>query len=49
MAARLLPEAFATLSLAGRSVAAEDVLNEAICARRLKESLDALIGALQEA
>jgi chromate reductase, NAD(P)H dehydrogenase (quinone) len=49
MAARLLPEAFATLSLAGRSFAAEDVLNDAVCARRLKESLDALIGALQEA
>ena len=48
MAARLLPEAFATLSLAGRSFAAEDVLNDAVCARRLKESLDALIGELQE-
>jgi chromate reductase, NAD(P)H dehydrogenase (quinone) len=45
MAARLLPEAFATLSLAGRSLAAEDVLADPVCARRLAESLDALIAA----
>ena len=48
MAARLMPEAFAALPLARRTVSVEDVLNDATCARRLK-SLDALIAALQEA
>ena len=49
MAARLMPEAFVTLPLGARTVSAEDVLKDATCARRLKETLDALIGALQEA
>ncbi len=49
MAARLMPEAFATLPLGARTVSVEDVLKDATCARRLKELLDALIGALQEA
>ena len=49
MAARLMPEAFVTLPLGARTVSVEEVLKDATCARRLKESLDALIGALQEA
>ena len=47
MAARFVPEAFTSLSLTGRSVAAEDVLKDAACVRRLKESLDALIASIQ--
>jgi chromate reductase len=49
MAARLVPEAFASLSLTGKSVTAEDVLADPANARRLTESLDALIGVLQQA
>jgi chromate reductase, NAD(P)H dehydrogenase (quinone) len=49
MAARLVPEAFATLPLGARGVGVEEVLKDAGCARRLKESLDALIRALHEA
>jgi len=49
MAARLMPEAFATLPLGARTVSVEEVLKDATCARRLKECLDALIGALQDA
>ena len=49
MAARLVPEAFASLSLTGKSVTAEDVLADPANARRLRESLDALIGVLQQA
>ena len=48
MAARLMPEAFATLPLTGRQVTAADVLKDCACMRRLKESLEALVGALQE-
>jgi hypothetical protein len=48
MAARLMPEAFATLPLTGKTVTAADVLADATCAQRLRESLEALIGALQE-
>ncbi len=48
MAARLAPEAFATLSLTGKTVKADDILADPVAARRLKESLDALVGALQE-
>ena len=48
MAARLLPEAFATLFLTGRTATADDVLADPQRARRLKESLDALIAALKE-
>ena len=46
MAARVMPEAFVSLSLTGKSFTANDVLKDASCARRLKESLDVLIGAL---
>ena len=49
MAARLVPEAFASLSLTGKSVTAEDVLADPANARRLRESLDALIGVLHQA
>jgi chromate reductase, NAD(P)H dehydrogenase (quinone) len=45
MAARLIPEAFVAISLTGKAVTAEDVLAEPICARRLTESLEALIAA----
>jgi chromate reductase, NAD(P)H dehydrogenase (quinone) len=45
MAARLIPEAFASISLTGKSVTAEDLLADAACARRLAESLEALIAA----
>ena len=48
MAARLVPEAFATLSLIGNAVTADDILADPASARRLKELLDALIGSLQE-
>jgi hypothetical protein len=49
MAARFVPEACATLPLAGRTITADHILADAISARRLKESLDALIASLQEA
>jgi NAD(P)H-dependent FMN reductase len=49
MAARLLPEAFVTLSLAGRSLAAEDVLADPVNVRRLAESLEALYALLKRA
>ena len=45
MAARLTPEAFASISLTGKTVAAEAILADPVCARRLAESLDALIAA----
>jgi chromate reductase len=45
MAARLLPEAFAWISLTGKTVTAENILADAVCARRLAESLEALIAA----
>jgi chromate reductase, NAD(P)H dehydrogenase (quinone) len=45
MAARLVPEAFADLSLGGKAVTAEDILADPGCARRLTESLGALIAA----
>jgi NAD(P)H-dependent FMN reductase len=45
MAARLIPEAFAAISLTGKAVTAEEVLADPICARRLTESLEALIAA----
>jgi chromate reductase len=49
MAARLMPEAFVTLPLTGKTVTAADVLADATCARRLKESLEALVRVHQEA
>jgi chromate reductase, NAD(P)H dehydrogenase (quinone) len=45
MAARLLPEAFAALPLTGKTVTAQHILADPVCARRLTESLDALIAA----
>ena len=45
MAARLIPEAFVSISLTGKAVTADDVLADAVCARRLTESLEALIAA----
>jgi chromate reductase len=45
MAARLTPEAFASISLTGKMVTADDILADAVCARRLKESLEAVIAA----
>jgi len=49
MAARLVPEAFAALSLAGKSLTAEEVLADPANARRLKESLEALREILSQA
>ena len=45
MAARLIPEAFVSISLTGKAVAPDDILGDAVCTRRLKESLEALIAA----
>jgi chromate reductase, NAD(P)H dehydrogenase (quinone) len=45
MAARLIPEAFASVSLTGKTVTVEDILADSGCARRLTESLEALIAA----
>jgi chromate reductase len=45
MAARLTPEAFAAIPLTGKTVTADDILADAVCARRLTESLQALIAA----
>jgi hypothetical protein len=45
MAARLTPEAFVSISLTGKAVTADDILADAVCARRLTESLEALVAA----
>ncbi|MGB7975945.1 MAG: NADPH-dependent FMN reductase [Roseiarcus sp.] len=45
MAARLIPEAFVAISLTGMAATADDILADAVCARRLAESLEALIAA----
>jgi chromate reductase, NAD(P)H dehydrogenase (quinone) len=45
MAARLTPEAFAAIPLTGKMVTAADILADPVWARRLAESLDALIAA----
>jgi NAD(P)H-dependent FMN reductase len=45
MAARLVPEAFAAISLTGKAATAEDIVADPVCARRLKDSLEALIAA----
>ena len=45
MAARLIPEAFASISLTGNAVTADDILADTVCTRRLTESLEALIAA----
>ena len=47
MAARVIPEAFVSLSLTGRSVTVDDIVADADCARRLRESLVALSDALR--
>jgi chromate reductase len=49
MAARVMPEAFVSLPLTGKVLTASDVLADATCVRRLRESLETLVGALQEA
>jgi chromate reductase len=43
MATRLIPEAFAAISLTGKAVTAEDVLADPLCMRRLAESLETLV------
>jgi chromate reductase, NAD(P)H dehydrogenase (quinone) len=45
MAARLIPEAFVSISLTGNAVTADDILADTVCARRLQESLKTLIAA----
>jgi chromate reductase, NAD(P)H dehydrogenase (quinone) len=45
MAVRLISEAFASVSLTGKAITADDILADAVCARRLAESLEALIAA----
>jgi NAD(P)H-dependent FMN reductase len=47
MAARLVPEAFASISLLGKAATADDILADPVCARRLKESLEAIITAMR--
>jgi chromate reductase, NAD(P)H dehydrogenase (quinone) len=47
MAARLAPEAFAAIPLTGKVVTADDILADAVCARRLTDSLQALIAAIR--
>ena len=49
MAARLMPEAFAALSLAGKSLSADEVLADQASLRKLKEALEALLGMLNGA
>ncbi len=49
MAARVVPEAFAELSFGGKLLTADEILADPASARRLKESVEALIRALQEA
>jgi hypothetical protein len=47
MAARLIPEAFVSISLTGKAVAPDDILADTVCARRLTESLEALLAAVK--
>jgi chromate reductase, NAD(P)H dehydrogenase (quinone) len=49
MAARIVPEAFAQLPLGAKLVTADEILADPASARRLKEALEALIRARQEA
>jgi chromate reductase, NAD(P)H dehydrogenase (quinone) len=49
MAARLVPEAFAALSLSGKSLTADEVLADPVNARRLKECLESLLEMLSQA
>ncbi len=48
MSARLLPEAFATLPLTGRTVSADDLLADPACVRALRDCLAALAQALRD-
>jgi chromate reductase len=48
MAARIAPEAFAELPLAAKPLTADQILSDPASARRLKDSIEALIRALQE-
>jgi chromate reductase, NAD(P)H dehydrogenase (quinone) len=43
MAARIVPEAFAELSLGGKQVTAEDILADRASARRLKDAIEVLV------
>ena len=45
MAARLIPEAFVSISLTGKAVTADDILADTVCTQRLTESFEALIAA----
>jgi chromate reductase, NAD(P)H dehydrogenase (quinone) len=47
MAARLIPEAFVSISLTGKAATADDILADTVCVRRLTESLEALIAAIR--
>ena len=49
MAARLVPEAFASISLTGKAVTAVEILADPVCARRLAECLDTLVAATRTA
>ena len=49
MAARLVPEAFASISLTGKAVTAAEILADPVCARRLAECLDTLVAATRTA
>ncbi len=49
LAARLMPEAFAALSLSGKSLSADEVLADEANLRKLKEALEALLGMLNRA
>ncbi len=45
MAARLMPEAFVSISLTGKAVTADEIMADAVCAQRLTELLEALVAA----
>ena len=47
MAARLMPEAFVSISLTGKVVTPDDILADTLCKRRLTESLEVLIAAIR--
>ena len=48
MAARVVPQAFVELSLAGKAVTADEIVADPASAQRLKEALAALIRTLKE-
>jgi len=47
MAARLMPEAFAAISLTGKAVTADDILADPASARRLEEAIESLVAAMR--